>query len=158
MAIQENVGLLPHWVIQECHIVGSSLSFKWIARNFGIAPPTKNVQQLVELACHALNCQQNDGANVTERQTQNALCKIYRIHEDSISDKLFGDPVISGQSLLSISESGCVIHQPGYVPVYISCCLETEWQYQKRLVGLPRILLNQSYLSIVFLPRVSSKM
>jgi hypothetical protein len=66
MAIQGTLGLLPHWVVQECVILGSSPSFKWIASNFGIAPSTKNIKQLVELAHRALNSQQNDGTIVTK--------------------------------------------------------------------------------------------
>jgi hypothetical protein len=45
MAILGTLGLLPHWVIQECNIVGSSPSFKWIASKFGIVTSIKNVKQ-----------------------------------------------------------------------------------------------------------------
>jgi hypothetical protein len=39
-------------------------------------------------------------------------------------------------------ELDCVIHQPGAAPVCISGCLVTEWQCQKTMAGLPRILRN----------------
>jgi hypothetical protein len=122
--------------------LGSSPSFRWIGSNFGIAPSTKNVKQLVESARHALNSQQNDGATVTKRHTENVFCKVYRDNGDSIMGKQFCDLVFPGQCLFSISESDCVIHQPGTAPVCISGCLVTEWQCQKTMARLPRILQN----------------
>lgn len=68
--------------------------------------------------------------------------RVYRDNGDSITGKRFCDLVFPGQCLFSISESDCVIHQPGTAPVCISGCLVTEWQCQKRMAGLPRILQN----------------
>jgi hypothetical protein len=140
MAIQGTLGLLPHWCVSECDILGSSLSFKWIASNFGIEPSTKNAQQLIESSQYALNCRQENGVNVTKRQMENVLCQIYRIHGDSNSDKWFGDVLFSGQSLFSISDSESVIHQPGSTPLRISGCLVTNWPCLNRMIHLSSIL------------------